>query len=343
MARVTDAPQIPGMTRRRFVQIAGTAATIASTPMILRVMRADAATPPAKFGGPTPNSDFYVTSYSSTPAVDASSWRLRISGLVKEPLTLTYDDIKRLPSIDETLTLECISNPPDGTAISNANWVGTKLRPLLDRAGVSGNAVYAAMRAADGFYTGVPLDEIMRKENFLAYQMNGEPLPQAHGFPLRIMIPGKYGMKQPKWITEIQLMDREFTGYWEARGWSNSAWRKVNSGFFSPRPTSRFFLSRSTSVKPPVDIYGWALAGPAGIRSVDVSIDDGATWNPAELVRNASQYVWTVWKYRFAPAKPGDYRLRVRATSGDSVMQPRTDPQTGSGMSGQSVQDLSFS
>jgi DMSO/TMAO reductase YedYZ molybdopterin-dependent catalytic subunit len=118
--------------------------------------------------------------------------------MVRRPLTLTYADITRMLSIRQILTLECIGNPPNGDAIGNAEWTGFKLKPLLLRAGVKPNAIYAAMRAADGYYTGVPLAELMRDENWLAYRMNGEPLPPEHGFPLRIFIPGKYGMKQPK-------------------------------------------------------------------------------------------------------------------------------------------------
>ena len=161
-------------------------------------------------------------------------------GLVNQPLVLTYDDIRAMAPVNQTLTLECISNPPNGDAICNAEWTGVMLAPMLERAGVKCNAVYAAMRGADGYYTGVPVDEIMRTENFLPYLMNGVPLPPAHGFPLRIFIPGKYGMKQPKWLTDIEFVDHEFIGYWEGRGWSNSAWRKVNSGFFSPRPPGSF-------------------------------------------------------------------------------------------------------
>src|SRR5260370_8299001 len=123
--------------------------------------------------------------------------------------------------VHETLTLECISNPPNGDAISNALWTGVSLAPILQRAGVSAKAEYAAMRAADGYYTGVPVEEIMRKENFLPYLMNGVPLPPVHGFPLRIFIPGKYGMKQPKCLTEIQFLDHQFTGY--------SHWRRCNN------------------------------------------------------------------------------------------------------------------
>jgi DMSO/TMAO reductase YedYZ molybdopterin-dependent catalytic subunit len=329
------------MTRRRFVKLAGSAIALSRLPMAAAVARAQTAAP-SSFGGPTPNSQFYVTSYGSTPAVDASRWRLKIGGLVKNPIELTYEQVKSLPALKEMMTLECISNPPDGSAISNAEWVGTKLRPLLERAGINSKAVYAAVRAADGYYTGVPFDELMREENFLAYLMNGQPLPPDHGYPMRVVIPGKYGMKQPKWITEIEFVDREFIGYWEARGWSNSAWRKVNSGFFYPRPGEGLFgvFSAAARATAPVDIYGWALAGPSGIRRVEISTDGGATWHDAELVENRSHYIWTVWKYHFAPARPGSYPVRVRATDGDGNVQPPSDSQTGSGRSGQARMEL---
>jgi DMSO/TMAO reductase YedYZ molybdopterin-dependent catalytic subunit len=320
------------ITRRKFLAGSGAALALAGIPRVAR-----AAAPASNFGGPTPNADFYVTSYSSTPRVDVSSWRFKITGLVQNPRQFSYADIRKLPKIDQMLTLECISNPPDGTAISNANWTGVRLRPLLERAGVKPAAKFVAMRGADGYHTVLPVDELMRPENFLPYLMNGVPLPPEHGYPLRIFIPGKYGMKQPKWLTELEFADHEIPGYWEVRGWSDTCWRKVNSGFFSPRVEGGLFtiFDKMASVKAPLDIYGWALAGPSGIKRVEVSTDDGVRWHDAQLVENSSPYVWTVWKYHFAPAAPGNFKVRVRATDGGGVAQPPADPQTGSGMSGQ--------
>lgn len=323
------------ISRRKFIRVATGALALASTPFPTRVF----ADKPRAFGGPTPNRDFYVTSYGGTPSVDVSRWSLKIHGLVQRPLTLTYVDIMRMPSIRQILTLECIGNPPDGDAIGNAEWTGLKLKPLLDSAGVRRNAVYAAMRAADGYYTGVPLGELMREENWLVYRMNGEPLPPEHGYPLRIFIPGKYGMKQPKWLTEIELVDRPFIGYWEARGWSNEAWRLVNSGFFYPRQPSGILdilaLDTSAKVAAPVELTGWALAGPSGIRQVEVSTDNGATWHAARLLANRSPYIWTVWQYRFAPTKPGDYIVRIRATDGNGTTQPERYAERGGGATSQ--------
>ena len=226
------------MTRRKFVRLAGTALALVNLPTAAKLASAGVRAP-RRVGGITPNDKFYVTSYGGTPLIDPATWSLNITGLVEHPLELSYADIRKLPPLKQTLTLECISNPPDGTAISNADWVGTRLQPILERAGVKPEARYVAMRAADRYYTGVPRGEIMREENFLPYLMNGAPLPREHGFPVRIFIPGKYGMKQPKWITEIEFLRVDFRGYWEERGWSHTAWRRVNSGFLSPRrPTA---------------------------------------------------------------------------------------------------------
>ncbi len=316
------------ISRRKFIRIASGALALATSPFAARV---GANEPRSGLGGATANRDFYVTSYGGTPAVDAHHWTLRIHGLVQRPFSLTYADIIRMPSIRRLLTLECIGNPPDGTAIGNAEWTGLELKPLLERAGIKRNAVYAAMRAADGYYTGVPVAELTREENWLVYRMNGEPLPREHGFPLRIFIPGKYGMKQPKWLTEIEFVDTPFIGYWEARGWSNEAWRKVNSGFFYPRRPSGIFdmlsLNTSAKVRGPVDLVGWALAGPAGIRRVEISTDDGATWHAAKLSQNSSPYVWTVWRYPLAAAASGEYVVRVRATDGNGITQPPTNAE----------------
>ncbi len=328
------------MRRRRFIRIAGAAIALAGAPAAARaIASADIPEAPAGgWGGFTPNADFYVTTYGTTPRVDAGQWRLKIHGLVKNSLELDLAAVKAIAPVNETLTLECIGNPPNGTVIGNASWTGPKLGSLLERARPLSKAVYAKLRAADGYTTGIPIDEMMRKENFLPYLMNGVPLPPQHGYPLRIFIPGKYGMKQPKWLTEIEFVDREFIGYWEARGWTNSAWRKVNSGFFYPQANYSLLdvVAPEAKVRAPVEMVGWALAGPSGIRWVDVSTDDGRTWNAAELSgNNRSPYIWTVWKYRFAPSERGRYHVRVRATDGDGHSQPPSDPDRAAGMSAQ--------
>ncbi len=325
------------MTRRRFVRLAVSMPLLASAPAVALSSWAAERLPWHGFGGATPNDRFYVTSYGSTPKVAASAWQLRIEGLVRSPLVIGYQDLLRLPTVNEMLTLECISNPPGGSAIGNAQWVGTKLRPLIERAGIEPRAVAAVLEGGDGYATGVPVEDLLRPENFIAYTMNGVPLPPDHGFPARLMIPGKYGMKQPKWLSAIRFVDRPYVGYWEARGWSQSAWRKANAGFFVPAPPSGLVsrLLGTTRLKQPAELVGWALAGPAGVRKLEVSADGGKTWHAAELVYNASPYVWTVWRYRLAGQNPGTYTVRLRATTADGVVQPAYDDDTLNGNGGQ--------
>ena len=329
------------------MRLAGAAIALANLPAAAKLASAAPSTPqaPLQFGGATPNDKFYLTSYGGSPLIDPASWRLKIHGLVENPLELSYADIRKFPPLRQWLTLECISNPPDGTAIGNAVWVGARLRPILDRARVRPEAKYVAMRAADNYYTGVPREEIMREENFLPYLMNGQPLPREHGFPVRIFIPGKYGMKQPKWITEIEFLPVDFRGYWEQRGWSHTAWRKVNSGFFSPRPADGLmsYLGGSVDIDGPTDFYGWALAGPSGIKRVDVSLDEGRSWRRAELLDNQSPYVWTIWRYRLIPKESGTYLMRVRATDGNGASQLLEDRQAGEGISSQARLTLKVS
>ncbi len=187
----------------------------------------------------TPNEDFYVTPKGGTPSVKAADWKLTVDGLVSHPFTLACDKLLALPRIEKELTLECISNPVGGNYAGNTRWTRTPLKPLIECAVPLREAAHAVLYAADGFTTGHPADRIWNDENFLAYQMNGENLPRLHGYPVRIFIPAKYGMKQPKWVTRIQFVDKAYLGYWERRGWADTCERRamLNS------PTSKTALA----------------------------------------------------------------------------------------------------
>ncbi len=269
----------------------------------------------------TPAGDLYVMSSHGNPAVDVAKWSLTIDGLVENPQHLNYGEIRRLPAYETYLTLECISNPVGGRYIGNAQWRGTLLRPLLDRARVKANAVYAVLYAAEGYTTGHSVARILRPENFLTYEMNGEPLTRAHGFPLRIFLPGRYGMKMPKWLTRIEFVDKEYLGYWELQGWSNAADRQLRAVVDDPREAAP--ISGGSFV-----ITGYAVADASGVSRVEISTDGGRAWQPVEIFSNPlPPQVWAFWKYVWAKPSKGKHTLQVRAI--DGVGQVQTAERSG--------------
>jgi DMSO/TMAO reductase YedYZ molybdopterin-dependent catalytic subunit len=271
--------------------------------------------PEAALRAITPAGDFYLMSSNGEPRVDAAEWSLTIDGLVEQPLRFSYDEIRAQPPHETHLTLECISNPLGGRYIGNARWRGTRLLPLLERAQPQREAAYAVLYGADGFSSGHPLPRILAPENFLAWEMNGEPLPRKHGFPLRIFLPGKYGMKMPKWLTRIEFVDREYLGYWERQGWSNSAERQVRAIVDDPRDAAH--ISGSVFI-----LTGYAVAGAAGVAGVDISFDDGRNWRPVEIFSNPiPSQMWAFWKYVWADPPKGKHTIRVRATDGEGRVQ----------------------
>jgi len=215
--------------------------------------------PQAALRAITPTDEFYVTSSGDEPAVDIGKWSLVIDGLVEQPLRFQYDAIRNLPPYQTHLTFECISNPVGGPTIGNALWGGTLLKPLLERARVKPGAVDVVLYGAEGYTTAHPVERILRDGVFLAYEMNGRPLSRRHGFPLRILIPGKYGMKMPKWLTRIEFVDHDYLGFWETQGWSNSADRQLRAVLDDPSDSAR--ISGSLFV-----IAGYAVADTMGPR-----------------------------------------------------------------------------
>jgi len=263
----------------------------------------------------TPAGDLYVMSSHGEPAVDVEKWSLLIGGLVENPLRLSYGEVRQLPRYETTLTLECISNPIGGRYIGTCQWGGTLLRPLLERAGPKREAVYAVLYAAEGYTTGHPVERILRSENFLAYELNGEALTRQHGFPLRVFLPGKYGMKMPKWLTRIEFVDKEYLGYWEQKGWSNQADRQLRAVVDDPRDGAR--IEGTNFV-----ITGYAVADAAGVARVEISTDDGRAWQQAAIFSNPiPSQMWAFWKYVWANPAKGKYTLQVRAIASDGRVQ----------------------
>ncbi len=278
----------------------------------------------------TPNDRFYVVSKNPPgfdPVVDVTKWSLQVGGLVGHPVRLTADEVKVMPAVEQVQTLECISNEVGGDLISNARWKGVRLHDVLQRAGgPAATAVKVTFRCADGYSEALPLVDAMNPTTVLAYEMNGEPLPPRHGFPLRLLVPGLYGMKNPKWITRIDVVDYDFQGYWEAAGWTDEAVVKTTSTFATP--------PRSVLMGQ-VGVGGVAYAGDRGVTAVEYSTDDGKSWRAAELAPALGAFSWVLWTALWQPTAPGEYTLKVRARDGGGVLQTsqaaRTLPDGASG------------
>jgi DMSO/TMAO reductase YedYZ molybdopterin-dependent catalytic subunit len=261
----------------------------------------------------TSAADLYEQSYFKIPEVNPDEWSLVIEGLVDRPLKLTFDEIRALPSVEIMRTLTCISNPVGGNLIGNAVWTGTYLQPLLKEVGAKPSAIYAKFEAADGYHTSIDLKFLDEPRSFLAYAMNGEPLTKEHGWPLRLFFPGSYGQKMPKWITRIELIDYEYEGYWESKGWSNIAQAKTNSIIKQPRRVTTLGMA-------PVPIWGVAYAGKRDIAKVEIKIGD-EDWRETTLLHGPSNEVWTQWSLTWTPPAPGTYPIQVRAADSTGVTQ----------------------
>ena len=278
----------------------------------------------------TPNDDFFrIDTALGTPQVEAEGWRLRIGGMVSEPIELTLDDLLEMDLVEEAVTICCVSNEVGGDLVGNARWRGVALGDLLDRAGVDPDASQIVGRSTDGFTVGFPTATALDgRVAMVAVGMNGEPLPAAHGYPARLIVAGLYGyVSATKWLTEIELTRLEdFDAYWVPRGWSKEAPVKIQSRIDVPRSRSEVDPGR-------VVIGGVAWAPNVGIGAVEVQIDD-EEWRPAVLADVLSDDTWRQWTYEWEAA-PGAHGVRVRAIDSTGATQtadvepPRPDGATG--------------
>ena len=261
----------------------------------------------------TPNGQFYQVSKNFfDPSVDVAHWTLEVTGLVAKPLKLSYSAFtKAAPAVERYQTFECISNKVGGDLISSARWKGVRARDILALAGVKSGATTIIWRSADGYSESIPIGVVLDPVTLLAYEMNGEPLPQKHGAPVRVLMLNRYGMKQPKWLTSIEVADHDFAGYWEHQGWSKEAIVKTNCAF-------RAEVKEGGAMA----LGGWAFAGSRGISKVEVSADGGQTWFPAALKGPLGVNCWQFWSAEWTPRAPGDYTLMVRAVDGGGAAQP---------------------
>ncbi len=270
----------------------------------------------------TPNDQFYQISKNVLdPTVDVAKWTLEVKGFVTKPLKLTLQDFKNAgPAVERHQTFECISNEVGGDLIGNAKWKAVRVKDILALAGVKPGAKTIIWHAADGFTESIPLEVAMDPVTLLAYEMNGEPIPQNHGAPVRVLLTNRYGMKQPKWLTAIEVTDREYRstkGYWVQQGWSQDAYVKVNSAF-----------RVQTKDGAALALGGWAYAGNRGISKVEFSPDGGKTWLPAAVKEPLGENTWQFWSAMWTPPRPGEHTVKVRATDGKGMLQPEEPKAT---------------
>jgi len=338
-----DAADRPGSGRRQFL-VAGSVAVVAAgaTGLVGRALaertsvsqaRAAVRLPPPVQGAPallagtdlripglspfvTPSGSFYrVDTALVLPEVAPSSWQLRIHGMVAREITLSFRDLLKLPLLEDWITLCCVSNPVGGPYIGNAMWLGASLARLLRAAGIRAGAEQLLCTSVDGFTSGAPVQTVMDgRDALVAVAMNGAPLPVAHGFPARLVVPGLYGyVSACKWITDIKVTT--FAGefaYWAQRGWSQRAPIKTESRIDVPNGSATVRAGRTP-------IAGVAWAQHKGIDAVEVRVD-GGSWNRARLAAVPGIDTWRQWVWEW-DATPGNHVIRARATDATGYTQ----------------------
>jgi hypothetical protein len=263
----------------------------------------------------TPNDKFFVTSYSSKiPSLDPDSFILKVEGLVDNSYTMSMKDLIEMKDKTEFVTLECIGNRVGGNSIGNALWEGVTLRKIIEKASPRKGIVKTVFHAEDGYSDSIPYKLSLSDDVFLAFKMNGGPLPKNHGYPLRAIVPGIYGMKNVKWLSKIELVDYDFKGYWEKKGWSDTAVIPIKSQILMPMDGEKMPLGNYT-------VGGIAYAGRHGISRVQVSFDDRETWHEAETKEPLSRWAWVLWRYDLRPKKKGKYTITVRGIDKSGKVQ----------------------
>ncbi|MSV27454.1 MAG: hypothetical protein EXQ52_01730 [Bryobacterales bacterium] len=301
----------------------------------------------------TPVERFFVRSHMYIPKVDAATWRLKIEGEVETPLSLSLDDLKKLPRTELVSVLECAGNGRSfyepgligmqwtHGAVGNGRWAGVRLADLLTKAGMKASAREILFNGADvpigtmpDFVRTVPVGKSLDPNTLLAYEMNGEPLSEAHGFPLRAVVPGWAGDSWVKWLTNIEVRDKEFDGFFMKTAYRYPVRPVAPGAVVDPADLAPLEAIRPKSViaSPlagarvgqgvPVTIRGAAWAGAAPVARVEVSTDSGRTWQNARLGSERARYGWRLFEHNWTPPGPGSYVLMSRTTDGSGATQP---------------------
>ncbi len=267
----------------------------------------------------TPNDLFYcVTKNVIDPRVNVDLWHLEVNGLVQNPTTYRFQDLKGFNQVEQETTLMCISNGLDAGLISNAVWKGIALRDLIDPAGPMADARRVRLFGVDNYTDTIPLEKALDSTTILASAMNGVDLPHRHGYPLRAIVPGYFGEKHVKWLTRIELTGEDAKGFYETQGWGPDFMAPTRSRIDAPDHESRFSLGQ---LNGPIEVKGIAFGGDRGISRVEISDDDGETWTDASIHYAGTKLTWALWTYEWRPDGPDDYTLVVRATDGEGEVQ----------------------
>lgn len=294
----------------------------------------------------TANDLFYVRSHYDTPQVALQEWMLQVDGEVDRPIALRMDDVLQLEKVTIANTLECAGNGRaffdpkvpgvqwESGAVGNARWGGVRLADVLKKAGVRSSGRHVMFDGADkpplpttpDFIRSIPLEKALDPNTLLAYEMNGEPLPQRHGFPLRAIVPGWYGMASCKWLTTIHVLDREYDGHF-----MKTAYR-VPRGSDPNDTVGLTEIGVKSVITEPLDgdrvkagtvrVKGAAWAGEAEVIGVDISTDGGKTWRPAWLSGPKERFAWRLWEFSWEAKQGGTYTLMARAADSRRRVQP---------------------
>ncbi len=267
----------------------------------------------------TDNDSFFETHISSVPDIDPDTFVLSVSGEVEQPTEFTLADLDLLPRTSVPQTLECIGNGAGGSAVSTATWEGFSLWDLLVSVGIHEDATAVRYDAADGYFASHTLEEVRDLGVIGALTMNSEPIPPRHGYPLRFVFPGYYGVKNPGWVTSIEVVDEQTPDFWENVGWDCAPPMHVDSRFFFPASLT------ALESGVPFDVGGAAWGGTR-IDQVELSADGGQTWLPTEIVQGGDlDHVWVFWQVTLTLSEDGEVKLRARATDSSGNVQPEID------------------
>ncbi len=267
----------------------------------------------------TKNEDYFVTRIGSVPSINRDTYRLEIKGLVENPTSYSLDDLQSLNMIELPLTIECIGNGANGKLVGTALWKGFSVFDLLESLGISENATGVRYLAADGYYASHTLDQLENNHVLGALYMNGVEIPPVQGFPLRILNPGYYGIKQPAWVTQIEVIDRPLEDYWEDRGWDTSPPIAIDSKIFFPEGSTTINVSQNLRV-------GGCAFGGTRVKLVEYTVDNGATWSNATIVQKMdADNVWVFWEINVGFSNAGQITLQTRATDMNDNQQIKTD------------------